>query len=210
MTLLSALSNRYAIKQFSDKKVAEDKIKSITEAARLAPSAFGLQPYRLIVITDRDVLGKLAGAAFNQKQLPTCSHLFVFAAETSITEATVDAYFARTYAQTDSEPGSLDGYADYIKGWVSSQPAEALAESAKHQAFISLGLLVGEASLQGVDSCPMTGFNPAGFDEILGLTEKGLTATVICAVGYREEGGETPQKVRLPADDFIIDGNKLA
>ena len=70
MSLLSALSNRYAIKQFSDKKIDEEKIKSITEAARLAPSAFGLQPYRLIVITDRELLSKLAGAAFNQKQLP--------------------------------------------------------------------------------------------------------------------------------------------
>ena len=200
MSLLSALSNRYAIKQFSDKKIDEEKIKSITEAARLAPSAFGLQPYRLIVITDRELLSKLAGAAFNQKQLPTCSHLFVF----------VDAYFARTYEQTDNEPGSLNGYADYIKGWVSSQPAESLAESAKHQAFISLGLLIGEASLQGVDSCPMTGFNPAGFDEILGLAEKGLTATVICAVGYREEGEATPQKVRYASEDFVINGNKLA
>ena len=205
MNLLSALSNRFAMKQFSDKKVAEEKIQSITEAARLAPSAFGLQPYRLIVITDRELLGKLASAAFNQKQLPTCSHLFVFAAETSITEGTVDAYFARTYEQTDNEPGSLSGYADYIKGWVNSQSAESLAESAKHQAFISLGLLIGEASLQGVDSCPMTGFNPAGFDDILGLTEKGLTTTVICAVGYREEGTATPQKVRYTSEDFIIE-----
>ena len=206
MSLIPALSQRFSLKQFSTQKVSDEDINGMTEAARLSVSAFGLQPYRLIVIDDRDTLNALAAHTFGQTQLPSCSHLFIFANETEITDKTVDAYFERIYSQTSAEAGSQAGYADYIKSYYAGQTPEQKVQVAQLQAFIALGSLIAEGALRGVDTCPMTGFSPDGINKALGLTERGLNACVICAAGYRLEDAVVPEKVRVPADEFTLRG----
>jgi nitroreductase len=57
-----------------------------------------------------------------------------------------------------------------------------------------------------IDVTPMEGFEPAAFNEILGLTEKGLNASVIAPIGYRHEEDDTQhyKKVRKSNDDLFI------
>ena len=204
--LLDTLNWRYAVKAFDEnRKVSDEDWKTLEEATLLAPSSFGLQPYRIIVVTDPDTKAKLREVAWNQGQLTQCSHLVVFAAKKSWSEGDT-AHFIDINAQVRGvEATSLDGYAGMINGTVSSRTPEALAEWTKRQAYIALGIFLFSAALLKVDACPIEGFSPEGFDEILGLTDTDYTTTVIAPAGYRSDEdkyGHLP-KVRYPYDEIF-------
>ena len=82
---------------------------------------------------------------------------------------------------------ALDGYGNFMKTKLGELSPNEIKEWTAKQTYIALGkLLVACAELQ-IDTCPMEGFEPEKYDEILGLTEQNLTASVVAAVGYRSE-----------------------
>ncbi|MDW6004547.1 NAD(P)H-dependent oxidoreductase [Vibrio mangrovi] len=203
MSTIAALQWRYSLKNFSNQKVDDDKINNLLEAARLSASSYGLQPYQVWVIQERDLLAKLSEQAFGQSQVRECSHLLVFANETVISDATVERYFARHYQQTQTPVGSLDGYADHIKSAMAEKSDDSRRAWAEQQAYIALGTVLTEAAVLGIDTCPMTGFDQQAFNQTLGLSQYGLSACVICAIGYREADMQSPVKVRIPREHFV-------
>lgn len=205
--ITNALAWRYATKKFdATKKITGETIHLLKESIRLSPSSFGLQPYTVVDVQSSEIREKLKAAAYGQTQLTDASHLFVFAVPTDITEADVDAFMQLNADVRNIPLDSLQGYAGMIKGSVQSRtPAERSTWAAK-QAYIALGFLLETAALIEVDATPMEGFDSAQFDEILGLTEKGLTTAVICTLGYRAEDDEaaTYAKVRKSESDMFL------
>lgn len=60
MSLLENLNWRHSVKAFNpDKKVSEENIEKILEAARLAPTSSGLQQFRVINVSNQEVKEKL-------------------------------------------------------------------------------------------------------------------------------------------------------
>lgn len=207
MTLVDKLNWRYATKKFdSTKKIAADKLQYILNAVQLAPSSIGLQHYRVLVVEDADVRAKLREAAYGQAQVTDASQLIVFAAETVMNEAFGKKYIDNVAAVRNVPRETLAGFESMVLGAINGRTPEQLTIWAQKQAYIALGHLIAAASEQDVDSAPMEGFDPAKFDEILGLTEKGLTATVIAAIGYRADDDAFAKlaKVRRPNEDFFI------
>lgn len=207
MSLVDKLKWRYATKKFdSTKKIAADKLQNILDAVQLAPSSLGLQHYRVLVIEDAGVREKLKAVAYGQPQITDASHLIVFAAETNINEEFGKKYIDNVAATRNAPREALAGFEGMVLGAINSRTPEQLLLWAQKQAYIGLGVLIAAASEQEVDNCPMEGFDPAGFDEVLGLKEKGLTATVIVTIGYRAEDDDLSKaaKVRRPADEFFI------
>lgn len=205
--ITQALEWRYATKQFdATKQLSDDTLASLKESIRLAPSSFGLQPYTLIDVVTPEIRQKLTAAAYGQTQVTDASHFFVFAVPTDITDADVDAFIKNTAAVRNTSVESLAGYESMIKGSVNSKSPEQKTTWAAKQAYIALGFLLETAALLEVDAAPMEGFDPAQFDEILGLTEKGLTSVVICALGYRAESDAyaTLPKVRKSESELFI------
>lgn len=201
MSTLPALQWRYSPKHFSDRKVPQDQLLDLIEAARLSASSYGLQPYKIWVVEDKAIREKLAEHAYQQPQIKQSSHLLIIANETQIDDQIVDRYFQNLYQQTNTAAGSIEGYADHIKSAIAIQTHQQRQSWAQQQAYIALGALLSEAAMQKIDACPMTGFEPDAFNSILGLADKHLNACVICAIGYREEMA-TPTKVRLPIQEF--------
>jgi nitroreductase len=201
MSTLPALQWRYSPKHFSDRKVPQDQLLDLIEAARLSASSYGLQPYKIWVVEDKAIREKLAEHAYQQPQIKQSSHLLIIANETQIGDQIVDRYFQHLYQQTNTAEGSIEGYVDHIKSAIGSQTHQQRQSWAQQQAYIALGALLSEAAMQKIDACPMTGFEPDAFNRILGLTGKHLNACVICAIGYRKEMA-TPTKVRLPIQEF--------
>ncbi|MCO5936735.1 NAD(P)H-dependent oxidoreductase [Mucilaginibacter sp. RB4R14] len=207
MSLVDNLKWRYATKKFdSTKKIAAEKLKAILDAVQLAPSSLGLQHYRILVIEDADTREKLKAVGYGQTQITDASQLIVFAAETNINEDFGKKYIDNVAATRNIPREALAGFEDMVLGAINGRTPEQLLIWAQKQAYIGLGILVTAAADQHVDICPMEGFDPAGFDEVLGLKEKGLTATVIATIGYRAEDDETANaaKVRRPASEFFI------
>jgi len=205
--IISALEWRYATKQFDPERTAsEADIATLKQAINLTATSFGLQPFRVMVVTDQATKEKLRAAAYDQPQLTTASHIFVFAAKQGMSAEYIEDYIKMTAEQRGIPFEALKGYADYIKGSVASKDEAFVQDWNKRQAYIALGSLLAAAGELKLDSCPMEGFDPAQFDKILGLTEKGLTAVVIAPVGYRSAEDQTQHyaKVRFPLEEMFI------
>ncbi|WP_226664687.1 NAD(P)H-dependent oxidoreductase [Microbulbifer aggregans] len=204
MQVLSALQWRYAVRRFSEERLPASDVETLIEATRLSASAYGLQPYRLFQVDSRAVRERLLPHAMGQYKVLHCSHLLVFAIETRTGDETVDRYMSLLEGARPVTADDKAGMARHMKGVLAGMTTVERASWAREQAFIALGtLLTAAASLQ-IDSCPMTGFEAEGFDQVLGLAEQGLTATALCALGYRhpEDDHAILEKVRLPANDF--------
>jgi nitroreductase len=165
-----------------------------------------MQPYKFVIVTDPELKARLQPLAYGQSQIVDCSHLVVFASRTDITAEDVDQFIARAAEVTGADASKLEGYRGMIKGDLVAGPRHAIiAEWAARQAYIALGNLMTSAGLLGIDICPMEGFSPDGFNEVLGLPAQGYTAVVLAPVGYRspEDKHAGDPKIRMPHEKLI-------
>ncbi len=204
MELIKNLNWRYAVKKYSEESVSEEKIDQIIEAVNLSASSCGIQPYRLIVITNPEVRQRLAVGSFNA-QIHASSHLLVFAGLNKITSDYIVDYVTMMEQQRNLESGALNGLKDMLITYFSPQTPEQNAIWSDKQAYIGLGTALIAAAELKVDATPMEGFDPKVFDDVLGLSERGLHASVIISLGYRDaanDGLASMPKVRLPINEF--------
>jgi nitroreductase len=207
MNLLNALKWRYAVKRMNGEKIPVEKLNEIMEAIQLAPSSLGFTPYTLILVEDQEIKEKLSPACFNQPQIKESSALVVFAAWKNYSEAQVDEYIKLIANTRNVEVESLEGFAGMIKNKINNTSQENLFTWAAKQAYLALGFGLAAAAVAEVDSTPMEGFNPAGVDEVLGLSEKGLASVAILALGYRDAASDylvQAKKVRRPIEELVI------
>ena len=205
-TIIDALNFRYATKQFDpSKKLDEKTLNTILEAGRLSPSSYGLQPWKFVVVTDEEVRKKLKNSGFNQPQIIDASHIIVIAARDNVDESYIDEYMSLIAETKGTKSEELEGFKRMIIGSISGQTWGATFAWNTKQTYIPLGAMIETSALLGVDSCPMEGFNPVEFDEILGLLESGYRSVVLLAVGYRlnEDPASKEPKVRFPAEKII-------
>jgi nitroreductase len=205
--VLAPLRWRYATKGFDPTRKIDPATWAVLEqAVVLAPSSYGLQPWNFVVVTDPAVRTQLHPASWNQPQILDASHLVVFAAKNPPTPADVTRHVANAERVRGQAPGSLDALRDRILGTLAKMsPADAHAWAAR-QCYIALGVFLSAAAQLGVDACPMEGFQPDKYDEILGLTAKGLKSVVIATAGYRSAADKyaAAAKVRFPVDEVVI------
>ena len=205
--LLDALNWRYATKQFDPtRKIPDETWDALVQTMVLAPSSFGVQPWRFIVVNDPEARKKLAEVSWGQSQPVDASHYVVFAILKNVDEAYIDSYIADA-AETRGVPAeSLDGFKKIVNGFV-GQLREKDASDARRarQTYIALGQFMTSAAVLGVDTCPMEGIDPAKYDEILGLTGTDYATVCGCAAGYRssEDKYATTPKVRWSTAEVV-------
>ena len=206
-TLLAQLNWRYATKKFDPaRQIADADWAALEQALILTPTSYGLQPYKFLVLTDPALRAQLVPASWGQTQPVDCSHYVVFAARAGNTEADVDRHLARMAEVRGVAADTLDGFKKILMGdVVHGARGQAALEWAARQAYIALGKFMTAAALVGVDTCPMEGFEPPRYDEILGLPAQGFHAVVACAAGYRaaDDKYAALPKVRFSASELI-------
>jgi nitroreductase / dihydropteridine reductase len=208
-SLHEALAWRYATKKFDPRRiVSDDKIDRIIEAARLAATSSGLQPFELFVVTNPDVRRQIRSVAWDQAQIIDCSHLLVFAAWDDITPERVNIMFDLTNDVRGFTNEGFETYRQQLLGIVTSRDQEANYQAAARQAYIALGTALIAAAFEQVDATPMEGFDPAAVDEILGLGERKLRSVILMPIGYRDADGDwlvNLQKVRRAREHFVTE-----
>jgi nitroreductase len=208
MSFIEQLNWRYATKRMvADKVVPQEKVNAIVEAIRLSASSYGLQPYNLLVIQDKELLKKIQPIAYNQPQIGETSTLLVFAVWDKPTQERIDAYFNLIASERGIPVEALAGFKTTVEGTISNLDEVTAYNWMARQAYIALGTGLAAAAIEKVDATPMEGFNPAGLDELLGLTEKGLKSVVLLPLGYRDEANDplaNAKKVRKSTEDFVI------
>ena len=207
MSLIDKLQWRYATKKMdSTKAVPQAKVDQILEAIRLTASSSGLQPYEVIVITNKAIREKIKAIAWDQTQIVDCSHLLVFAAWDNYTAQRINDAFDMTEKIRNFKSEAGDIYRQKLLSTYPARDAELNFTHAAKQAYIGLGTALIAAAYEQVDCTPMEGFDPAALDEILNLKEKGLRSVVMLPLGYRKADEDwlvNLKKVRKPQESFI-------
>lgn len=206
MDILEKLAWRYATKKFDPaKKLEKEQLERILRATNLSASSYGLQPYKVIVVSDPAVREQLKAVSWNQPQITDASHLIVFASYDNLHEQHVEQYIENIASTRQLERAQLDGFELTMKGTVKSLDKDAAAIWTAKQAYLALGTLLAASAADGIDTCPMEGFNAAAYNEILGLKEKNLRTVVVAAIGFRaaDDGMQHAKKVRKPLEDFV-------
>ncbi|MFD1014731.1 NAD(P)H-dependent oxidoreductase [Winogradskyella rapida] len=206
MELLDKLNWRYAAKAMNGETVPEEKLQNILEAARLAPTSSGLQPFEIIVVKNQELLEQIKPVAWNQSVITDCSHLLVFAAWDTYTEDRINYMFDLT---NDIRGFKNEGWENYRQMLLNAYPKKDAEENFNHaakQAYIAFSQALTAAAFEGVDATPIEGFDPTAVDKILGLREKGLRSAVLMPIGYRETNEDwlvNLVKVRKPMEDLV-------
>ncbi|RYF76321.1 MAG: NAD(P)H-dependent oxidoreductase [Cytophagaceae bacterium] len=208
MDLLEAMNWRYAAKKMNGKTVPAEKLDTILEAIRLSASSMGIQPYKIVVIDNHELKGKIHELACPQPQVVEGSHLLVFASWTNVDAAQIDDYIQFITTTRGVPAESLAPFSEAIKGGLLSKTPEERANWAARQAYIALGSGLIAAATEQVDATPMEGFNAAALDEILDLSSKGLHSVSLLALGYRDAEKDflsKAVKVRRPHKELFIE-----
>jgi len=187
--LLKQLSWRYAVKKFdASRKISPAIWHAIEQAVVLSPSSYGLQPWRFYVIDNSQVRTQLRAASWNQSQITDASHLVVFARREEVTPADVATYVERIAEVRGVAIETLNDYKGMMVGSVSSPqtlPGGSMETWTRSQVYIALGFFMASCAMLEVDACPMEGFDPREYDEVLGLPTQGYRAVVVATAGYR-------------------------
>lgn len=200
-----ALSWRYAVKTFDpSKKVADSDLKTILESAHMAPSSFGIEAWKFLVVSNPEIRAKIRAVGYDQTKITDASHLIVVTRRTDVRENIARELVERTAKTQGKDISELKGLEDMVTGAISYKPGDAVDAWAQAQTYIPLGMMIETAALLGIDAGPMEGFSGAEIDEILGLKEKNLATVTMLALGYRgdDEFADLP-KTRREFDEVV-------
>jgi len=208
MNSIDNLKWRYAVKKFDHHKILSDhQINILKQAFNLTATSYGLQPIKLVVVKNKDIQKKLVKHSWNQQQISQASHLLVICVDTKLDKTDVEKYFERVKEIRNTPDEIISSFREYLKTVISGKSSQDLVLWAKNQAYLALGNLLTVCANEKIDSCPMEGFIPKKYDEILGLKEKNLASVLALPIGYRaEDDMKTHQmKVRKKIEDIIIE-----
>lgn len=217
MSILDSMRWRYATKKFDQsKKISSEDLSDLKEAIRLAPSSYGFQLFKVLIITDPDIKKKLYKESYLQSQVKDCSHLFVFCSYKKVNDSHIDEFTALMdeYRKLDKEKGIIKtlqskakilAYGTIAKTDLGSRKEEDLLQWMKKQCYIAMTHLLIACADKRIDACPFEGFRSAQYDKILGLENRNLTSTVLVPVGYRsdEDHHQHRTKVRKSLENIF-------
>lgn len=205
--LIKALNNRYATKKFNpNKKIPLNEIEAILEAVRLTPTSYGLQLMKVVVVENAELRKSLIPESFGQNQIIEASHLLVLCREKLVDKNHIQDYISNIAETRNIPHENLVGFKNMMESTILGMSESDQIEWMDKQVYIALGNLLTACALLGVDACPMEGFKASGYDSILKLEEKNLSANLVIPIGYRakDDKNAVVKKVRRSKDNFII------
>lgn len=208
MNSIENLKWRYAVKKFDENKsLSEAQINILKEAFNLTATSYGLQPIKMVVIKNKEIQEQLVVHSWNQPQVVQASHVLVLCIPKEYTTKDIDSYFSLVKNIRNTPDTILNPFKEMLSASIASKKQEELTIWNKNQAYIALGNLMTVAANEKIDSCPMEGFVPEKYDEILGLDKHNLTSVLVLPVGFRAEDDymKDLKKVRKNIEDVIIE-----
>ncbi len=205
MDIIEKLNTRASVKVFDkDKKVSDKDLDTILESIRLAPSSYGLQGWKFVVITNPKIKQQIREIAKDQSQITDCSHLIVLCYIKDMWEDHIDKYIKEISEKRHVPFQELEMFRN-----------RAISKASKEhdgnvwlqkQVYIALGFLVYTCAMLDIDCCPIEWFDNDKCDEILWLDKLSLWSITLCPIGYRSEDDVYSKmaKLRFPKEDVFI------
>lgn len=208
MSNIKALNWRYATKKFDGTKIlSKEKVKVLKQAFNLTATSYGLQPLKMLIISNKEIQGKLREFSMNQQQVDTASHVMVICIEDKVDEDFITNYFKRVKHVRETPEEILKPFHEFLIKDFKTKEVQEIEAWAINQAYLALGTLLTVCAAEEIDACPMEGFEPEKYDEFLGLHDKNLRSVLVLPVGYRSEDDMFSKfkKVRRPLEEVIIE-----
>jgi hypothetical protein len=208
--IIEQLKWRYATKKFdASKKLSEEKLNVLKESFNLTATSYGLQPLKMVVVSNDALKEKLVPITMNQQQVANASHVLVLCVETKLDGDFIKDSFKRVEETRNTPRSILDPFESFLVDEFSKKPKSTIDTWMAKQAYIAMGNLLTVCALEGIDSCPIEGFEPVKYDELLGLNEMGLQSVLVLPIGYRaaDDFFSTLKKVRRGVDEVVIELN---
>ncbi|MHB1214760.1 MAG: NAD(P)H-dependent oxidoreductase [Thiobacillus sp.] len=190
-TLLDVIHQRYACHEYvAGQLVSASELALLLEAGRLAPSAFGLEPWRFVTVQDEITRAAVAQACFDQPTAATATAFIVIVALVAALDPDSGYVRARFKAEARGEdPASVyEAYrafyrAETVEGWAQGQCNFAAAH------------MLLQATHMGLGSCPVGGFDADALASALTLPP-GESPALVIALGRCAH--PAPQRLRKP------------
>ncbi len=207
--IIGQLNWRYAVKKFDNtKKISKEDWTLLEESLRLAPSSFGLQPWKFYVIESKELRTKLTPHSWNQTQISDCSHLVVFAHLKKVSEDYITKFIQTSASVRGVNPETLEGYKQMMLTSLVKNPLAQESQShwTARQSYIAMGQLMTVAALVGIDTCPLEGIVSAEYDKLLNLSSGPYQTVAAVACGYRhaDDKYQHAKKVRFASEDIFV------
>lgn len=199
---------RYAVKKFdSEKTLSNEKIEKLKKAFNLTATSYGLQPIRMVVVKNKELQEKLVASSYGQQQVSQASHVLIICIERVVDKEFIVKYFNMVKKIRDTSESIINPFEDALVQSFSKKDIKEVKDWATNQAYLALGNLLTVCAFEEIDSCPMEGFLPSAYDELLELEQYGLSSALVLPVGYRAQDDMFAElkKVRRPIKDSIID-----
>ena len=206
--IIKHLEWRYAVKKFdTEKMLSKEKIDILKQAFNLTATSYGLQPIKMVVIQNKELQKRLVSFSMNQQQVSQASHILVLCIEKKIDAKYIAKYFEKVKYVRGTSDNILEPFKDSLVTSFSNKDISEIQEWSKNQAYLAMGNLLTICALEKIDSCPMEGFSPEGYDQLLRLEENGLTSVLVLPIGFRAEDDvfSSFKKVRRNMDDSVIE-----
>ncbi|MCK4842751.1 MAG: NAD(P)H-dependent oxidoreductase [Methylococcales bacterium] len=211
--IIEAYNFRHACKVFdTNKKISDADFSFILETARLSPSSFGFEPWKFLVVQNKDLRDKLKLITWGaQGTLPTASHFVVILARKQKAMKYDSQYIKHmmedVHRLTDDVIQKRRGF---VKTFQESdfnliESERAMFDWASKQTYIALANMMTSAAMINIDSCPIEGYKAKEMEKLMtddfGIdhTEYGVTCMV--AFGYRID--KQRNKTRQDTDEII-------
>ena len=205
--IIEKLKWRYATKKFdAAKKLSEAKLNILIESFNLTATSYGLQPIKMVVIGNDDVKRKLLPLTMNQQQVQNASHVVVICTETKMDAEFIKDNFNLVEETRKTPRAILDPFEAFIVDEFSEKSKASIDTWMAKQAYLALGNLLTVCALEDIDACPIEGFEPEKYDQLLNLNALGLKSVVVLAVGYRASDDlfSDLKKVRRGVEEVVI------
>lgn len=204
MSFISQLNWRYATKKFDTKKlVSKNDLDAVLEAIRMTPTSFGLESYKIVVVSDQKTKDALREASFGQESVSTASHVIVLCARKDLFRVKNEK-FDRISGGDATKREALSKFESLVRMVLILKKLTFSATSwSEKQTYIHLGFAMAACAELGIDSCPLEGFRPGKYSKILNLPSN-LVPTVVLPIGYRSSDDVQRPKSRTPMKDILI------
>lgn len=198
MNFLEQMKNRYTVKKYNPQgEVTEQQVAELKQILNLSPSSINSQPWNFIFVNDPELKQQLGNKSyFNKEKVLESSYIIVFQVIKDVENF-----------EKQIEENLPEGAVNYYRTMVKPKGEEAVKSWLRHQVYLSLGVLLSACAAMGIDSTPMEGIEPDGYDAVLN-NEKYETLFAV-AIGERDETDANQPKFnpkkRLNAEKVIVE-----
>ena len=200
MQTIAAIQTRRSVNHYdANHRFTDQQVDELFSLAMLSPTAFNIQNWRFVNITDSELRQQIRAAAWDQAQVTDASLFIVMCADLKSWEKQPERYWAN--ADQGVQDFILPAIDQYYRGKDQVQRDEAMRSCG-----IATQTLMLAAKAMGYDSCPMDGFDFDKVGHIINLPEDHVIALCL-AIGKATQdanprGGQLDKQAVLIQNRF--------